>query len=88
MQCVQLVFEELKKIVNDIEIPEFRRFKNLRSRFVNIMYTLLSKSLQPTNQMIKNLVVIQDSYINTYHPDFMGGASALFNVFDVQSYKD
>ena len=38
LQCVQLVFEELRRIVNDIEIPEFKRFKNLRGKFVEIMY--------------------------------------------------
>ena len=32
--------------------------------------------------MVKNLVKVQDSYINTYHPDFMGGANSIFNMFD------
>jgi hypothetical protein len=32
--------------------------------------------------MVKNLITIEDAYINTYHPDFMGGANAIFNVFD------
>jgi hypothetical protein len=26
--------------------------------------------LKPTNLMVRNLVVLQDSYINTYSPDF------------------
>lgn len=83
LQCVQLVFEELRRIVNDIEIPEFKRFKNLRVKFLDIMYQLLNKSLLPTNMMIKNIVTIQDAYINTHHPDFMGGANAVLNVFDI-----
>jgi hypothetical protein len=37
--------------------------------------------------MVKNLIVIEDSYINTYHPDFMGGANAIFNVFDPMAYQ-
>jgi hypothetical protein len=36
--------------------------------------------------MVRNLILIEDSYINTYHPDFMGGANAILNVFDMQSY--
>ncbi len=48
-------------MINDIEIQEFKRYKNLRNKFVNI----------------------QDAYINTYHPDFMGGANAVLNVFDI-----
>jgi hypothetical protein len=37
--------------------------------------------------MVKNLIKIQDSYVNTYHPDFMGGASSITNVFDPASYN-
>jgi dynamin 1-like protein len=79
---VQLVYEELRRIVSEIELPEFNRFQNLRKKIIEIMYGLLSKSLNPCNQMVKNLIVIEDAYINTYHPDFMGGANAIFNVFD------
>jgi len=85
---VQLVFEELRRIINEIEIPEFKRFKNLRAEFVSIMYHLLNKSLIPTKQMIENLIKVQEAYINTYHPDFMGGANAVLNVFDIQNYKE
>lgn len=52
------------------------------------MYTLLTKCLQPTNAMVRNLIVIEDAYINTYHPDFMGGAAAILNVFDVHTYQE
>ena len=37
--------------------------------------------------MVKNLITIEDAYINTYHPDFMGGANAIFNVFDPMAYQ-
>lgn len=37
--------------------------------------------------MVKSLIQVQDSYINSYHPDFMGGANSIVNVFDVNSYK-
>ena len=37
--------------------------------------------------MIKNLMKVQDSYINTYHPDFMGGANSIFDMFDPQKLK-
>jgi len=50
------------------------------------MFNLLQKCLDPTNTMVKNLVRIQDAYINTYHPDFMGGANSIMNVFDVNSH--
>ncbi len=51
------------------------------------MNKLLSKQLAPTQTMVRNLIKIQDAYINTYHPDFMGGANSIVNVFDVNSYN-
>ena len=32
------------------------------------------------------MIKIQDAYINTYHPDFMGGSNSIVNVFDVANY--
>ena len=46
------------------------------------MLELLNECLKPTNNMVKNLVKVQDAYINTNHPDFMGGANSIFNMFD------
>jgi dynamin 1-like protein len=86
LQCVQLVYEELRRVIAEIELPEFNRFQNLRKRVVEIMNGLLYKSLAPCNQMVRNLITIEDAYINTYHPDFMGGANAIFNVFDPMAY--
>jgi hypothetical protein len=38
--------------------------------------------------MVKNLITIEDAYINTYHPDFMGGANAVLNIFDMRSQSE
>lgn len=46
------------------------------------MLSLLMECLKPTNQMVRNLVAIQDSYINTYHPDFVGGVDSIYNLYD------
>merc|ERR1712096_446724 len=43
--------------------------------------------LTPTNQMVKNLVVVQDAYVNTYHPDFMGGSNSIMSMFDPANAK-
>lgn len=86
LQCVQLVYEELRRVVNEIEMKELQRFQNLRKKIVEVMLALLTKQLQPTNAMVRSLVQVQDAYINTYHPDFMGGANSIVNVFDINSY--
>ena len=86
LQCVQLIYEELRRVVVEIEMHELTRFQNLRKKIVEVMNALLTKQLGPTSEMVRNLIKIQDSYINTYHPDFMGGANSIVNVFDVNNY--
>lgn len=80
LQCVQMVYEELRKIVFEIDIPELVRFTALRRQMNEVMLNLLNKCLKPTNKMISNLVLVQNSYINTYHPDFYGGGSSIQHV--------
>ena len=46
------------------------------------MVNLLLQCLKPTNSMVKNLVMLEQKYINTHHPDFMDGGSAIFQMFD------
>ena len=50
------------------------------------MEKVLSRCLVPADQMIKNLVEIELSYINTNHPDFVGGTNTLMGM--VQNNED
>ena len=65
---------------------ELNRFQNLRRKIEEVMNGLLSTQLAPTQVMVRNLIQIQDSYINTYHPDFMEGMNSIVNVFDLNNY--
>ena len=85
---MQLIFEELRRIVVEIEMPELDRFIELRRKINDVMLQLLEECLLPTNKMVKNLVIVQDAYINTYHPDFMGGANSVFNMFDQEKQNE
>jgi len=49
MQCVQLVYEELRKIIYEIELPELNRFHNFRKRLNEEMKDFLIECLFPTN---------------------------------------
>ena len=49
------------------------------------MCSVLDDCLAPTNKMVKNLIAIEDAYINTNHPDFLGGANAMLNVFQKEN---
>ena len=45
------------------------------------MEAVLDKCLTPTTEMIANLIEIENAHINTNHPDFVGSADSLLNLF-------
>ena len=47
----------------------------------DVMESVLNSCLEPTNEMILNLIEIETSLINTNHPDFIGSADSLLNLF-------
>ena len=47
----------------------------------DVMESVLNDCLTPTNEMILNLIEIETSLINTNHPDFIGSADSLLNLF-------
>lgn len=47
----------------------------------DVMESVLNDCLNPTNEMILNLIEIETSLINTNHPDFIGSADSLLNLF-------
>lgn len=82
LQCVELVYDELQRIVSQLESKELSRFAVLRERVVEVVNSLLQKCRNPTKQMINNLIAIELAYINTNHPDFVGGGGAISKVFE------
>jgi len=81
LQCIELVYDELQRIVAQLEGKELMRFSNLRERVVEVVNQLLQKCRFPTRDMISNLINIELAYINTNHPDFVGGGGAINSVF-------
>ena len=77
IQCVDLVYEELQRIASQCEPGELTRFPNLRDRLVEVVSGLLKRAVGPTQMMVSNLVKIELAYINTSHPDFIGGSRAV-----------
>lgn len=80
LECSQYVYEELRRILYTINIPDIERFENLRNSIFNVMEEVLNKCLAPTNFMIKNLIEIEMGFINVNHPDFVGGTNALLGL--------
>ena len=63
-------------------MPELVRFQELRGKINSVMLNLLNDCLKPTKKMVSNLVMVQNGYINTYHPDFIGTADMIFGLMD------
>jgi len=82
LQCVDLVFDELQRIATQCEPPEFQRFPKLRERLLDVVSGLLKSCVGPTHMMVGNLVKIELAYINTSHPDFIGGSKAVARLME------
>ena len=52
------------------------------------MEGVLDKCLTPTTEMITNLIEIENAHINTNHPDFIGNADSLLNLFTVDNSEE
>jgi dynamin 1-like protein len=77
IQCVDLVFEELQRISSQWKPGELTSFPNLRDRMVEVVNGLLKRLVGPTQTMLSNLIKIELAYINTLHPNFIGGSRAV-----------
>lgn len=82
VQCVDLVYEELQRIASQAEPSELTRFPILRDRMVEVVNNLLKRCMEPTQMMVQNLVKIELAYINTSHPDFIGGSRAVAQLME------
>ena len=81
LECAHKVYKELREIVNKIELPEVNRYQRLKYKICDVMEMVLDKCLTPTTEMIINLIEIENAHINTNHPDFVGSADTLLNLF-------
>jgi dynamin 1-like protein len=81
LQCAEHVYTEMRELVSNVALPELERYKKLHFAIMDVMNNLLTDYLQPTIQMIKNLVACEDAYINVNHPDFIVAKDALLNLF-------
>lgn len=77
LRCVELVYEELERLMHRCATKELTRFPNLRVRVLEVVTELLHTRLPAANRMVEDLISIELSYINTNHPDFEGFSGAI-----------
>lgn len=85
-RCVEMVYEELMKIVhsicNNAGDLEMNRYPRLQAKLIEVVSDLLRERLGPTIKYVESMIDIQQAYINTNHPNFVGAAEAMATVVD------
>lgn len=71
LRYVKKIYNELINSLDLIDVKEIKRYKLLESKIKEIMIATINQCLAPTNQMVKNIIQIELSFINSSHPDFL-----------------
>ncbi|OIV91586.1 hypothetical protein TanjilG_08998 [Lupinus angustifolius] len=77
LQCARFIFDELVKISHRCMATELQRFPFLRKRMDEVIGNFLREGLEPSENMIAHIIEMEMDYINTSHPNFIGGSKAL-----------
>eukprot|EP01118_Nematostelium_gracile_P000753 TRINITY_DN10770_c0_g1_i1.p1 TRINITY_DN10770_c0_g1~~TRINITY_DN10770_c0_g1_i1.p1 ORF type:complete len:749 (+),score=252.76 TRINITY_DN10770_c0_g1_i1:179-2425(+) len=70
IQCVDLVYDELDRIIANINSPELARFHALREDIIEASLNFIRSCRSPTKEMIQNLLNMELNFVNTNHPHF------------------
>lgn len=81
LACVDMVYDELTRLAETVESSELSRFHRLRVAVSDATLRLLRERKVPTIEMVQNLIDMEMSYVNTWHPDFIGGKRAVSALF-------
>ncbi|ORX97583.1 hypothetical protein K493DRAFT_281166 [Basidiobolus meristosporus CBS 931.73] len=77
-KCITLVYDELVRILSQLLQKQFfKRFPELKEKFYSVVIAFYKKALMPTSKLVQDLISMEACYINTGHPDFLGGHKAL-----------
>uniref|UniRef100_A0A8C7JSD2 Dynamin-1-like protein n=1 Tax=Oncorhynchus kisutch TaxID=8019 RepID=A0A8C7JSD2_ONCKI len=88
LRCVELVHEEMQRIIQHCSTQELLRFPKLHDAIVEVVTSLLRKRLPITNEMVHNLVAIELAYVNTKHPDFADACGVMKNNIEVTTFSE
>ncbi|CAN1307385.1 Dynamin-related protein 3A [Linum perenne] len=77
LECARFIYDELIKISHRCLANELQRFPVLKKRMDEVIGNLLRDGLEPSETMIGHLIEMEMDYINTAHPNFIGGTKAV-----------
>ncbi|BCS25108.1 dynamin-like GTPase vpsA [Aspergillus puulaauensis] len=83
LKCISLVYDELVRILGQLLNKQlFRRYPMLKEKFHAVVIAFFKKAMEPTNKLVRDLIAMESTYINTAHPDFLNGHRAMAIVND------
>ncbi|THU68836.1 hypothetical protein C4D60_Mb08t08050 [Musa balbisiana] len=77
LQCAKFIYDELIKMSHRCLASELQRFPVLRKSMDEVVGSFLREGLQPAETMITHIIEMEMDYINTSHPNFVGGSKAV-----------
>ncbi|PKA55240.1 Dynamin-related protein 3A [Apostasia shenzhenica] len=77
LQCAKFIYDELIKMSHRCLASELHRYPVLRKCMDEVIGNFLRDGLQPAETMITHLIEMEMDYINTSHPNFIGGSKAV-----------
>ncbi|XP_020536360.1 dynamin-related protein 3A isoform X2 [Jatropha curcas] len=77
LHCLRFVHDELIKMSHSCQATELQRYPYLRRRLYEVMGKFLREGVKPAESMIRNIIEIEMDYINSSHPNFIGGKKAV-----------
>ncbi|WOL03720.1 dynamin-related protein 3A [Canna indica] len=77
LQCAKFIYDELIKMSHRCLAGELQRFPVLRKCMDDVTGNFLREGLQPAETMITHIIEMEMDYINTSHPNFIGGSKAV-----------
>eukprot|EP00879_Flechtneria_rotunda_P015506 GHRR01016216.1.p1 GENE.GHRR01016216.1~~GHRR01016216.1.p1 ORF type:complete len:589 (+),score=198.40 GHRR01016216.1:203-1969(+) len=87
LNCKELVHEELLKIAEAAAPTDLGRFPALQRRLAAAVLEYMQSGAEPAEKMIRELVACEHEYINTDHPDFIGGTRAVKAVMEAREAR-
>ncbi|KAM0947074.1 putative dynamin stalk domain, GTPase effector domain, Dynamin superfamily [Dioscorea sansibarensis] len=77
LQCAKFIYDELIKMSHRCLVGELQQFPFLRKKMDEVIWSFLREGLQPAETMITHMIEMEMDYINTSHPNFIGGNKAV-----------
>ncbi|KAF8377400.1 hypothetical protein HHK36_030777 [Tetracentron sinense] len=77
LQCARFIYDELIKMSHCCLVSDLQRFPVLRKRMDEVTGNFLREGLEPSETMIGHIIEMEMDYINTSHPNFIGGSKAV-----------